>query len=234
MRNKKPFKLGDTFLTWVVQELVNPKKYRYLCKCSECGQEKEFIKYNLLKGSYAPCKKCGHKKVRNIPLIKDHWNSELNGAIFDNPENFSLTQSYWFICDNGHNFKSSIKDFRLDRCLGCTENPPNHPSKIQAKEYAIQYFKSVSSVKELEFNMLFLEAFDTVITLVEEDRYVNYRNYFSSEEEMLKEISVSKRLEQHLKSQGFDFIQVKLGRNLKNNVDTFKELMIQLVQRFDY
>lgn len=234
MRIKKPFNIGDIFLSWKVIDLVNPKKYRYLCRCTECGQEKEFIKYNLLKGSYAPCKRCGHKKIKNIPLIKKHWNSELNEVIFNNPEHFSLTQSYWFICDKGHNFKSSIKDFRLNRCLGCIENPPNHPSKVQAKEYATQYFRSVGNVKELDHYMLLIEAFNTVIALVEDDRYVNYRNYFSSEEEMLNEISIVKRMEQAIKVQGFDFIQVKLGSNLKNNVDIFKELMIQLVQRFDY
>ena len=229
MRIKRKLNIGDTFLTWKVEKLVNPKKYRYLCRCTECGQEKEFIKYNLLKECYAPCKKCGYKKIKNIPLIKKHWNSELNGTTFSNPEEFSLTQSYWFICEKGHNFKSNIKDFKLERCLGCIEAPPNHPSKIQAKQYALQYFKSTGSVRELNYNMLLIETFNVVLTLVEDDRYTSYRNYFCNEEEMLREISNTKRIEQDLRASGYEVVSVKTKKNLKENVDTFKKLMLQWV-----
>lgn len=233
MRKKKSISIGEVFLSWEVIELVNPKKYRYKVRCTECGKEREFIKYNLLKGSYAPCKTCGHKKITNITLIKRHWNYELNGMIFDNPENFSLTQSYWFICNEGHNFKSSIKDFNLDRCLGCHENPPNHPSKVQAKEYAIQYFKTVTRVDEPQPFLLYLELFRTFIYLVEDDRFATYSNYFKSEAEMLEEIKFIKQLNYATSKDGLGFIKVEIARNLKDNVDKFKELMVELIHQVD-
>ena len=233
MRNKKIVNIGDIFLSWRVIELINPKKYRYKCKCTECGIEREFVKYNLLKGSYAPCKKCGHKKLANIPLIKKHWNCELNGAIFDNPENFSLTQSYWFVCDNGHNFKSSIKDFRLDRCIACTEYPPNHPSKTEAKEFALQYFRTVSSVKELEHYLIYISEFNVVLHLHESDRYSLSRTYFKSENEIIAELDLINNTKSKLQKVDIGFIQVPLSKNLKDNVDTFKQLMIQLIHRFN-
>lgn len=231
MRDKKNIEIGEVFLSWEVIELVNPKKYRYKCRCTECGKEKEFIKYNLLKGSYAPCRTCGHKKLKNIPLIKKHWNCELNGAIFDKPESFSLTQSYWFICNKGHNFKSSIKDLKLERCLGCHENPPNHPSKIQAREYALQYFKTVTRVEEPQPFLLYLELFKTFIYLVEADRFTTYSNYFKSETEMLNEIRFIKQLEYTTSKDGLGFVQILASRNLRDNVDNFKELMVRLVHQ---
>ena len=233
MRIKKILNIGDTFLTWEVKELINPKKYRYKCVCTDCGQSKEFIKYNLLKGSYAPCKKCGHKKIRNIPSIQKHWNSELNGTIFTSPEHFSLTQSYWFICNKGHNFKSNIKDFTPNKCLGCLEVPPNHPSKVQAKEYALQYFKVLGRVIECEPFLLYIKEYNTAIYIVEEDRYTSYRNYFDSEIAMLNEFDRVTNLERELTKKGTNFIIQKVGKNLKNNVDRFKELMIRLVHELD-
>jgi len=233
VRNKKIINIGETFLSWEVIGLANPKKYRYKVKCTECSVEREFIKYNLLKGSYAPCKTCGYKKVKNIPLIKRHWNCELNGIIFDKPENFSLTQSYWFICNKGHNFKSNIKDFELNRCLGCYENPPNHPSKVQAREYALQYFKTVTTVNEPHQFLLYLESFKTFLYLVEEDRFTTYSNYFKSETEMAEEIKFIKQLDYMTSKDGLNFVQVSVAKNLKDNVDKFKELMVKLVHRVD-
>lgn len=233
MRNKKIINIGETFLSWEVIGLADPKKYKYKVKCTECGKEREFIKYNLLKGSYAPCKTCGYKKIKNIPLIKKHWNYELNGLMFKNPENFSLTHSYWFCCDKGHNFKSSIKDFDLSRCLGCHENPPNHPSKVEAREYALQYFNTVTIVEEPQPFLLYLDIFKTFIYLVEDDRFATYSNYFKSEAEMLEEIKLINHLNYTTSKDGLGFIKVEITRNLKENVDIFKELMLKLIHRVD-
>lgn len=231
MRIKRQLNFGDIFLTWEVIELVNPKKYRYLCRCTECGIEKEFIKYNLLKGSYSPCKKCGHKKIKNIPLIKKHWNCELNGVLFDNPENFSLTQSYWFLCAEGHNFKCSIKDFSLNRCTSCKEHPPIHPTKIKTKEFIFRYFKAITSVSEIGDFTLMIPEFNLVIHLEEDDRYRNHRNYFSGEAAMLKDIDYVKNLELTCKDDGIEFKKLHIGKNFKNNIDTFRSLMVELNQQ---
>lgn len=232
MRSKRVLNIGQTFLSWKVIELVNPKKYRYKVRCIECGKEREFIKYNLLKGSYAPCKTCAHKKIKNTSLIRRHWNCELNESVFDKPERFSLTQSYWFICNNGHNFKSSIKDFDLERCLGCKEHPPNHPSKTQAKEYAIQYFKTITKVEEPKQFLLYLESFKTFIYIVEEDRFTSYSNYFNSEFEMLGELDYINHLSNAASQKGLDFIKIEVSKNFKKNVDIFKGLMLQLTCHF--
>lgn len=229
MKKNRQLNIGDIFLSWEVIELINPKKYRYRCRCTECGIEKEFIKYNLLKGSYAPCKKCGYKKIKNISLIKDHWNSELNGAIFDNPQNFSLTQSYWFICDKGHNFKSSIKDFNTSRCLGCIQTLPHASYKLQAKEFALQYFKILGTIYEVDDYSLMIPDYKVLLNLIEEDRFTNYRNYFETEEAMINDINKLTELEQSCKINDIKFIQIKLKKDFKNNVDTFENTMLSLV-----
>lgn len=232
MRVKKIVNIGDIFLSWKVTELVNPKKYRYKCRCTECGIEKEFVKYNLLKGTYAPCRVCGHKKLTNIPLLKKHWNTELNEAIFDNSGNLSLTKSYWFICNKGHNFKSSIKDFKLERCLGCIENPPNHPSKIEAKEYAVQLFSNISLAYPLDNFLIYLYDLNTFLYLIESDRFERYSNYFSSEKEMIEELEYTSYIRSKIESGGHRFVRVDLEKDLKKNVDIFKEVMILLTQGF--
>lgn len=230
---KKSVKIGDTFMTWRVSKRISGKKYRYKCKCTECGQEKEFIKYNLINGNYAPCKKCGHKKLQNVSLIKKHWNSELNGVIFTHPENFSLTQSYWFICNKGHNFKSSIKDFKLERCLGCNEHPPNDPSKTQFMEFMMQYFGSFTKVQEYENYFILVPELEVVFHLHEYDRYTSYRNYFHNEVEMLNELDKMKQEEYRFKNLGFQPVTIKVQRDLKNNIDNLQEIMLELTQQFD-
>lgn len=230
MNKKNTIEIGDMFLSWKVVCVSNSKKYRYKVRCIECGKEREFIKYNLLKGSYAPCKGCGHKKLKNIPLIKKHWNCELNGTIFDNPENFSLTQSYWFVCNQGHNFKSSIKDFKLERCLGCHENPPNLPSKVLAKEYIIRYFKGITEVLEPQPFLLYLRGLKVFIFLSESDRFLNYSNYFKTDTEMLDELEHINNLKQIAAKDNVRFIKFDTDKSFKKNVDRFKDLVIELTQ----
>lgn len=228
-RSTKKFNIGDIFLTWEVKSEVQGKRYRYHCECVQCGNRREFIKYNLLRGSYAPCRQCKSIKAINTQLISKHWNCELNEEVFDIDKEYNLTRSYWFICNNGHNFKSSIKDFKLSRCRGCIEHPPNHPSKVQAFEYAKQYFKTVTSVDDCGQFLLRLHDFDTTLFFHEENRYTNYRNYFSSENEMLEEFTNVKTNENKSKSSGSKFIYVPTQINFKINVDKITQIMLQLV-----
>lgn len=231
-KTSKNFKIGDTFLTWIVEECVNPKKYRYRCRCSECNVEREFIKYNLLRGSYAPCKKCGHTKVKDLHIIRKHFNCELNGSVFTDPKDFSLTQSYWFVCNKKHNFKSSIKDFTLDRCLSCQTPLRNAPAKVEAYEYALQYFKSIfNSVIELDKHTIILQDISVAVSIVENDRYTNHRTYFGGEGELLEEVMYFKDLKSKLISQGFKYETFQTENNLKNNVDNLKQLVIRLVHK---
>lgn len=185
-----------------------------------------------MNGKYAPCKKCGHKKISNVPLIRKHWNCELNGKVFLDPAQFNLTQSYWFICNKGHNFKSSIKDFDLCKCRGCIEHPPNHPSKTQTMEFLHQYFDSFTDVIEYEGFILAVPLLKVAIHLHENDRYKSHRNYFNNEEEMLNEVLEIKAFEKDLRMLGFDFTTFEVEKNFKDNVDKLRNLMVTLVQHY--
>lgn len=97
------------------------KNYNYICKCIECGEEKSISKYNLLRNTYALCKKCGVKSVleANISEILKYWNKDLNNItnmqeMYDNP-----SAIYWFTCSKGHNFRKTIRDFSPDQCPTC-------------------------------------------------------------------------------------------------------------------
>lgn len=226
-KTSKQFNIGDKFLSWEVVECVEPKKYRFLCRCS-CGNERVFYKYNLLKGSYAPCKSCGYSKLANTSAIKKHWNCELNGALFTKPHDFSLTQSYWFICDKGHNFKSSIKDFKLDRCLGCKNKTSEDSSKTQTIEFALQLFSSFCNDIVNDDNFLFVSDLNLAISFNEIDRFDSYRNYFDSEEALIKEITTLKTLENKAKEKGYNYVDFKVEKSLDKNVDTLKQLMVSL------
>ena len=157
-KSKKQFNIGDKFLSWEVISCEDPKKYRYLCRCS-CGSEKVFNKYNLLRGSYAPCKNCDSAKLSNVAYLRRYWNSELNGVTFTRPQDFSLTQSYWFMCDNKHNIKSTIKDFSVERCLGCKTNIKSSFYREQAYEYALERCLHGSEDDIKEFKEMLVDWF---------------------------------------------------------------------------
>lgn len=227
-KSTKIFNIGDSFLSWKVVECVNPKKYRYKCRCS-CGNEREFNKYNLLRGSYAPCKACNHVYLRNTQLIKKHWNNELNGRIFTKPQDFDLTHSYWFICNNGHNFKSSIKDFNIDRCLSCKCKTKSNHLSTQAIEYATQLFSRVFDKVYVDRFGVVIGDVNAIVLIVESDRFDSYRNYYSSEEEYIKDVTDRQLFISEYKLKGIKVLKVLVENNLQKNVDTFKRIMVQLV-----
>lgn len=232
--SSKSFSIGDCFLTWQVIGPDESKKYKYICKCTECGAERSFNKYNLLRGSFAPCKKCAHIKLKNINLIKKHWNCELNKAIFTKPQDFNLAKSYWFICQNGHNFKSSIKDFSFERCMSCKNEIKNNSSKVQAVQFALEYFTSIFPQviinEELNLITILNNNCDFVADIIfnEEDYFSNYRNYFKNEEEYLKAFTDFKCAESASLAKGHEFIHFQVKNNLKDNVDNLKTLVLQL------
>lgn len=115
----KIVKIGDIFHTWEV--ISKAEGYDYNCKCIECGTEKVISKYNLLRNTYAICKKCGVKSVleSNIETILRYWNKDLNDScstedILENP-----SATYWFTCSKGHNFRKTIRDFTPECCPTC-------------------------------------------------------------------------------------------------------------------
>ena len=69
--------------------------------------------------------------------------------------------------------------------------------------------------------------------LVEEDRFTTYSNYFKSEAEMLDEIRFIKQLKHMTSKDGLNFVSVMVAKNLKDNVDRLKALMIELVHQVD-
>ena len=229
--SKKKFNIGDTFLSWKVVKCVNPKKYRYLCQC-ECGNQKEFNKYNLLRGSYSTCKVCACSKLSNVSFIREHWNSELNGQVFTRAQDFNLSQSYWFICDNGHNFKSSIKDFDLDKCLSCKKKVKSDKARNTIYTLARGLFDNMfDSVVELgDYNIL-LEEIKTVVNFSEVNRFVNYRFYYDSEEELINDATKLLLLEKEYQTMGYNFIRFGVEDSLQKNVDNLTKAMVELVHR---
>lgn len=228
-RKSKPFNIGDTFFSWVVVECINPKKYRFLCRCSCCGAEKEFYKYNLLRGTFAPCKTCGHLSVKHTALLRKHWNSDLNGTIFTKPQHFSLTQSYWFVCDNGHNFKSTIKDFSLDKCLGCKTRLKDDSLRTNYLDYAYKLFTCIyDDVKVEDIYSLVIEDERVVLMFVESDRFKSHRLYYGSESEFVNDLTKYKFSKKKWLSEGYRAIEVPLRDNLLENVDTIERIVLEL------
>ena len=226
-KSKKQFNIGDKFLSWEVISCEDPKKYRYLCRCS-CGSEKVFNKYNLLRGSYAPCKNCDSAKLSNVAYLRRYWNSELNGVTFTRTQDFSLTQSYWFMCDNKHNIKSTIKDFSVERCLGCKTNIKSSFYREQAYEYALQLFRSIFDNVYIESYSIVIGDLKVAIIAIEKDRFDSYRNYYNNEAEFIRDATKLQMLKQFYKSNGYTIFDIKLENNLEKNVDIFRNLMVQL------
>lgn len=226
-KTKKQFNIGDKFLSWEVISCVDSKKYRYLCRCC-CGSEKIFNKYNLLRGSYAPCKNCDSAKLTNISSLKKYWNSELNGVTFTRPQNLSLTKSYWFMCDNKHNIRSTIKDFSVERCLGCKTNIKSSFHREQAYEYALQLFRSIFDNVYIEHYSIVIRDIKVAILAIEKDRFDSYRNYYNSEDEYIKDLTKFQMLKQFYKSNNYSIFDIRLENNLEKNVDTLKQLVLQL------
>lgn len=227
---KKQFNIGDTFLSWEVIEPVPNKKYRYLCRCTECGKEKEFGKYNLLNGRYAPCKSCGYSRLGNIPLIKKHWNSELNECIFTKPQDFDLTKSYWFMCENGHNFRSTIKDFSLNKCLSCQHKLKEDTPRLTIMQFAQKLLKEIYGC-DIIVERYFVEIPNKKIVfyLVEADRFNTYRNYYKEEAQMLTDIVYLKTSQNTHKLHGYSIYSLNVGEDFEKNVDSLCDLMLQCV-----
>ena len=227
-KSKFNFNIGDMFSSWQVVECVEPKKYKYLCRCS-CGNERVFYKYNLLRNAYSTCKKCGNKQLKNIRDIKTYWNYELNGCIFTSTKDFSMEYPYWFICDNGHNFKSTLKDFSLDKCLSCKCNIKSDKYRVEMLEYAYKFFSTIYNNVEKTSDVVYVHGAKLVLSFIESDRFISYRNYYCSEEELLDHAMSLKKEELAATSKGYKFIQLEVTNSFEKNVDKISEIMISLM-----
>lgn len=225
--SKKSFNIGDKFLSWEVIECVNPKKYRYLCRCS-CGKEREFNKYNLLRGSYAPCKECGHAHLSNTALIRKHWNTELNGQHFTKAQDFNLSTSYWFICENGHNFKSTIKDFALHKCLSCKNEFKSNTPRMMLMEFATALFQKIYGEVRIEGFAVIVPKAKKSFYIIESDRFSNYRNYYKSEDDMVNDSVNIRKSQMDLIGLGYVTRTFNLSsKSFKKNVDSFTKFVIE-------
>lgn len=217
MKNKK-INIGDTFLSWKVKEPDSNKRYYYICECVECGAIRSFCKYNLLKGSYAPCRKCGHKSIGNISKIRRYWNPELNESVFTKIQDYNLTSSFWFLCPNGHNFKSTLKDFNLKNCLSCASNLKSDTAKTQILEYSYSFFKHFCQSVKIDNDCLTVEELRLIIYFVEQDKFTSYRNYFKNESDMFKYINHINLYKANITNSGYTFLEVTITENLNNNI----------------
>lgn len=227
MESKKSFNIGDMFMSWKVIAPVPNKKYRYLCRCIECKSEKEFLKYNLLNGMYSHCKKCAPNFIKNIPEIRKHWNTELNGVVFTKPQDFDLSKSYWFLCSSGHNYKSSIKYFSETECPQCSEKVFDSNIKDLTFEYFKLLLKSMyNPVTILEYYTIVVPATNKVYRLLESNRYSDHFLYFKNQSEAIKELDHISKSNKQLKDEGYEIIQIFVEDKILKNVDTIEKIML--------
>ena len=227
---KKNFKVGDVFTTWEVVKCIDSKSYKYLCVCNKCGAEKSFIKYNLLKGSYSLCKSCAPNSIKNINLIRFHWNTELNGISFTKPQDFNLERPYWFICDKFHNFKSSIKDFSLSRCRSCKEKELDSKNKIMIYTIAVKVLKAMFDIVEDDDCWILIPDLNFALHLIEKDKFSNFRKYFTSERAMLEYLKDNKNRATSYEKQGYTIKEFCLENDFKKDIDNFKKSVLYFNQ----
>ncbi|EOU2097113.1 hypothetical protein C0L75_03070 [Clostridium perfringens] len=228
-RSRKNFNIGDTFLTWKVIKCVDSKKYRFLCRCS-CGNEKVFYKYNLLRNSFSCCKECNNFTPPNLSILKNFWNYELNGSLTSKIQNVNFNQPYWFICEKGHNFKSSIKDFSLSKCKSCSCNLKSDKFRIEMMEYAFSFLSEIIPKQHLEKtnDLIYIHPLKLTLSFLESDRFTTYRNYYSNEKEFLDHCTLLKKLELESYQKAYKFTTLEVKENFKSNVDTITNLVLSL------
>ena len=228
MRKNKDDFIGRKFLCWEVIKENNDKKYYYTCKC-ECGNKKQFYKYNLLKGSFSLCPTCGNANIKNISIIRKHWNIELNGCLFSNINHFDINKSYWFICNNNHNFKSSIKDFTLSRCLSCKNENNEHSSLTTCFEFSLQLFrKFFKDIVACDNNIAYISSKNLAICFHEENRFSNFRQYYKNELEYLTHMEHIKIVENNFLYDGKEFKYFSVSKNFLENVENLEKLVLKL------
>lgn len=223
----KDINIGESFSTWKVISIVDPKKYKYLCRCS-CGNEKVFNKYVLRKGLYGLCKSCNPSVTRNLNKIKIHWNSELNKTPFTKPQDFNVSKQYWFICENNHNFKSNLRDFSLDKCCSCRD-------KVKSSNEKIVFFKALTELfLELGIEIIIDEYnikipnLKALIVITDEDRDSSFKKYYKNELEYLKALEKQDSMVEQSIKESYTIFKIFIVDDYKKNIDTLGKLMLKL------
>lgn len=228
MINKKF--IGKIFSSWKVIELVDKKTYRYKCQCIHCGTEREFIKYNLLKGKYKCCSKDCIQQTINLKTIKDHWSCELNGFMLNSLSQINLSKKYWFICNNNHNFKCRISDFSLEKCLGCKTNNKSESNvdsfvrlfKNSLDELGINYNEPMQNVLRIDSRAMFVH-------IREADRYKTIKKYFDNEKKYLHELQKLDIIREEQRTLNFEFKEIHVySKKIDTLMNLRKELDISL------
>lgn len=227
---KRNFNIGDRFSSWEVIKCVDSKKYRYLCRCVGCGAEKIFMKYNVLRGSYSICKTCAPDTIKNINKIKYHWNIELNGTPFTKPQDFDLNRPYWFVCNNLHNFRSSIKDFSLSHCMGCKGKEIDSNNKLMVYTVIARVLNAMTEIEEHEDFWIISRALGIALHIIEGDKFSNFRKYFNSENEMFTYLNKNEATSEKFSKEGLAVKTLKLENNFEKDIDKFRQTVLYLSQ----
>ena len=133
---KRLVEIGDRFGTWVVIGLEeNDRKYNYnyICRC-DCGETRTIRKDKLVNFIYPKCDKCLSNGIidRKWDIIKERWNSKLNGALTHSK--LELKKHYSWNCPEGHIYRESI--FMLEEeCPKCKEQLLVHSRAKKNKEW---------------------------------------------------------------------------------------------------
>lgn len=228
MRRIENLKIGELFGTWKVVSLIDSKKHLYKCKCVDCGNEKEYNKYILRYNKYGLCKACNPKIVRNLSKIKIHWNSELNKTPFTKVQDFNPGKRYWFICNNNHNFKSTLKDFSLKNCCSCRDKL----SGSQDKDLFFASTKSLCSdlfdhIETFDYNIK-IPSIKALIVFSDEDKDSAFKKYYKSEIDYLKAVEKQENIITSFEQEGYTVYEIFIVNNYQKNIDTISRLMVKL------
>lgn len=223
----KNIEIGETFHTWTVVAVSDPKKYRYVCKCS-CGNEAIFNKYALRKGFYGLCKSCNPSVVRNLNKIKRYWNSELNKTPFTKPQDFSVSKKYWFLCENNHNFRSSLRDFSLDKCCSCRDKVKSSNEKIIFFKSLVELLQDLGIKIEINDYNIKIPSLKVIIFVTDDDRDSSFKKYFKSEVEYLKAIEKQQSIIETSINENYKVMEIFIVDDYYKNIDTLGKLMLKL------
>lgn len=222
--------VGSRVDTWEVLEIYDKKTKTRLvkmcrCKCYICGAEKNLEYHVLRKHKSTVCNRCYNSLVED--QIKKYWNEELNKKPFN--LNLSSVRSYWFNCPNGHIFKSSIRDFSLDKCSFCQSKTKERLADaylLFLKKYFDSFMpKSNFVLSKGLVNYIYLKKFKSYIIIEEGDFKQNFKSYLGSENKFLDYQQELMSLRNSAQLENKQIYYLKLNNLSSVNLNRFENIL---------
>jgi len=229
---------GMIFGSWkIIAYKAKEKHWSSLCQCTVCGTIKTIARTSLRNNTFQICSRECIKQVLNLYTIKKHWNCELNAEELDF-NSISYDKKFWFRCNKGHNFKSNIKGFSLDKCPKCNKKLLNNPKLLYGVR---EYYKKVLSaigfnpllannVLSIPIVGLYFKEFNSLILFEEKNKRLSYSNYFTSESSYLSYIDTLYALEKELNALGGQLYIVNTENFISQNVEQISAILKSMLK----